>query len=606
MLVPIIAVYLALVVPAALSQGINWDEQVDLTIASSYLDGSAGFIVGSDDDASQTRLPMYSVALLSMVTGTLSLALARMVSVGVSALTVIGIYVFCRRWLDTPKAIAAAVIVATSPYFLAFAGLAFTEGDAFITCAAVWVLIAGSELLRKRTVGAAVLAGCALGLAVSSKFFGVALIPAVLLALFVSGTQTSSGGERRAAVKVAPAIAPIEIFQGSTGRPGHVVADLRSFLGNDLIRYLLTVALSAALLSWGWLNRRRAVSRVLASVIIVMASVLTFFVVPPVHTTNTGVVRELFARSSHVGTSVDQVIEFAVFHAFVLVLKPGILIGIGLIVGFFAALVRLRRRPELRLPVFMATSYLGFVSLTPVAQPFYMMPVFALLAVLMADWLIETGRTHRRLFVGIVLASVATVGWDLEASYPDFALNGYQWTGERFLAGRATLGYRGIAQVRANGVQDMLLWARDNVPGGDTVVGFISERHIVRALAPDPAYVYIDAFDESFERTCPDLACADWVFTEINAHILQRYDGSQPEASIYRYRFDRAMLESQFEKVLALTSAYDIEVAQVWRRRTSRGPAELAIMTGPAWCGGSLLNSSILQRCSPAPTLPGS
>jgi hypothetical protein len=579
-LVPIVAVYLALVVPATLSQGINWDEQVDLTIASSYLDGGEGLIVGSDVDKSQTRLPMYSVALLSMVAGSLSLTLARLVSICVSALTVIGVYVFCRRRLDPAKAVVAAAIVATSPYFLAFAGLAFTEGDAFVTCATVWTLIAGSNLMQKRTVGAAALAGCALGLAVSSKFLGVALIPAVLLAVFVSGTHsnsniTSDAGKRRAIANVVSATAPIGLLQPSTGPLTRVIADLRSFLGNDWIRYLLTLALSAVMLSWIWLHRRRVVSDILASGIVVTASVLTFFVVPPVHTTNSHIVRDLLAKSSGAGITVAQVAEFAAFHAFVLVLKPGILIGLGLAAGVVAALVHFRSRPELRLPVLMAVFYFGFVSLTPVAQTFYMMPVFPLLAILMADWLVETGRRSRPLLVAILLAVVSTIGWDLAASYPDFALNGYQWTGERYLAGRATLGYRGIAQIRANGVEDLLMWAQDNVAEGDTVAGFISERHIVRALAPDPAYVYIDAFEASFERTCPELACADWVFTEINSHILQRYDGSQPDASIYRYRFDRALLESQFEKVLSIVSAYDIEVAQVWRRRTPRGPVGL-------------------------------
>ncbi|MEJ2542311.1 MAG: glycosyltransferase family 39 protein, partial [Gemmatimonadota bacterium] len=508
-LVPLVVAYLSLVVPSTLPQGINWDERVDLTIAESYLDGPDGFITGSTDDLTQTRLPMYSVALLALATGSLTLGLARMVSVAVGVLTLLGVYVFCRICLDRSKAAVATAIVATSPYFLAFAGLAFTEGDVFIACATVWVLVAGSWFLRKRTAGAAALTGGALGLAVSSKFFGVALIPAVLAVLWTSrpGQAPHRNGDPRPAaggVFMLGVAAPLMAWRAVLS------GNLASGVAHDLVRLGLVTALMAAFTVWVWPLRRESVSRTVASFIVVTGSVLTFLLVPLVHTTNGRIIGRLLSTTSGSGISGPQVAEFAAFHAGVLLLKPGLLIGLGLLAGSVMALLDLHGRSELRLPSAMAAAYFGFASLTPVAQTFYMMPVFPLLAILMADWLVEVGRRRRRLSVALLAGCVLSVGWDLTATYPNFALNGYQWTDARYLAGRATLGYRGIAQIRTDGIDEVLRWASQNIPGGDTVVGFIEGPHLVRSLEPDPKYRYVNGLVAGPGRDCRDLSCGDW------------------------------------------------------------------------------------------------
>src|SRR5215204_2466406 len=65
----IAALYLALELPTVGTFGILWDEQNDLDVARSYLSTPAGWLAGSAEDPTQTRLPMYTAAVLFALTG---------------------------------------------------------------------------------------------------------------------------------------------------------------------------------------------------------------------------------------------------------------------------------------------------------------------------------------------------------------------------------------------------------------------------------------------------------------------------------------------------------------------------------------------------------
>ncbi len=93
----IIVLYTALLLPTIGRQGISWDEQTDILIARAYIAGPAGWFIGSNLGPSQTWLPMFTVALLYALTGTDNLLTARLLSAFVSALTIVGVYVFCAR-----------------------------------------------------------------------------------------------------------------------------------------------------------------------------------------------------------------------------------------------------------------------------------------------------------------------------------------------------------------------------------------------------------------------------------------------------------------------------------------------------------------------------
>ena len=94
-----VAVYLLLVVPSVDRQGINWDEHTDLTVAAAYLD-EVGLWAGSSGDLNQTRLPMYLGGLLFRAAGDVTLHGARLLSCAVGVLTLLGVWVFCRRELS--------------------------------------------------------------------------------------------------------------------------------------------------------------------------------------------------------------------------------------------------------------------------------------------------------------------------------------------------------------------------------------------------------------------------------------------------------------------------------------------------------------------------
>ena len=151
-------------------QGISWDEQTDIDIARAYLTQPDGWLRGSPSDPSQTRLPMAVVAVVYTLLRTDDLLTARLVSCFVGALTIIGVFVFCKRDFDSKTGLLAGAILATSPFFLSFAKTAFTETDIYVACAFVWLLVAMSRLRESGTVGWAAVTAVVLGLALSGKF----------------------------------------------------------------------------------------------------------------------------------------------------------------------------------------------------------------------------------------------------------------------------------------------------------------------------------------------------------------------------------------------------------------------------------------------------
>ena len=182
-LVLVIIVYTCLLVPTAGLYRVAWDEQTDMEIACSYIPERGGRLHGSLLDTRNTGLLMYSVAIVFALLRTRSLLTARLVSCLLGAFTIIGVYVFCKRKYDHRKALLACSILATSPYFLSFARVAFVEGDIFAACGLAWLLVCVSILQEKRTAGWAAVTALVLGLTLSAKLLAVAALPAVFILL---------------------------------------------------------------------------------------------------------------------------------------------------------------------------------------------------------------------------------------------------------------------------------------------------------------------------------------------------------------------------------------------------------------------------------------
>ena len=112
---------------------------------------------------------MFGTALIFRLLGISDLLLARLVSVAVGGLTILGIYIYGKERFSQESGLLAAVLLAISPFFLSFAKVAFTETDVFLACTLTWFLVAFSRVHEEPTIGRAVVAGLILGLSISTN-----------------------------------------------------------------------------------------------------------------------------------------------------------------------------------------------------------------------------------------------------------------------------------------------------------------------------------------------------------------------------------------------------------------------------------------------------
>jgi 4-amino-4-deoxy-L-arabinose transferase-like glycosyltransferase len=113
---------------------------------------------------------------------------------------VLGGYLFARELYGQSAAYVAAILCALSPSLLAHGRLAST--DMGVACFVFWATYACWRLLRRPGVWRLALAGAACGLAISSKFTALVLLPALVVwgagAVFFPGQQEASEGRLQA------------------------------------------------------------------------------------------------------------------------------------------------------------------------------------------------------------------------------------------------------------------------------------------------------------------------------------------------------------------------------------------------------------------------
>lgn len=583
-----VLVYLVLILPALSVHGLANDELIDLRVALAYLRDPWGWLVGSDGDASQARLPMYTTAVANFILGTESLKVSRLLSVLYGALAIGGAYLFCVRNLTPLKGVFAALLLAISPYYLAFTKVGMTEGDALVALTGVFLALATAELCRRPTVGTAGLTALAGGLAVSAKVPVAVLMPAVFLAFMIMRHgRTHTPAAASTSLLLVPLLAGLAVLVAGWWYPSpdniYVVdRPYRNQPVSYLVLHITLVGGALALAAVGaWLWRERPVGRFTATVLVAAGSALTFFVIPPVHTTNPGIIQEL-ARMAAAGEGLPEGLRYSalVFHFLVIGVKSGPAMGVLLLGSCVAALWFIRKRPVLLIPLSFIVASVAMYVFTGRAQTFYMIGVMPLLAILAADVLGEILRRSRYLFAGILaLVSLNAVA-DLARSWPDMHLNGYQYLGERYIAHRATLGYKGVAQTPSDGNYQVMQWALENVEPGKRVVTYLRERMRIHFMGPRPSirFQVRDGFDPRV-----GLDEADYVLLHINA-TLRQFDSSRVpliveqrsdvrdlggvrRESIHVYPFDRDELHRDFDKVYAVERAFGVEVASVWRRK---------------------------------------
>jgi hypothetical protein len=567
-------VYVSLAMPLVVRQGAHWDEQTDLGIAAAYLDGPLALFVGSTDDAINTRLPMLVVALLGPTGAELSVRNARLVSLALGVSTLIGSYWLACLLFDRRRGLLAAALLATSPYFLAYSPLALTEGDAFVAAAGVWIAIAAARFAAKPTWLRAAVLGLALGLGIGAKVSAIAFVPAVGLGTLLPSALAAPRSSRRVLLReswpwLAVMLALAAWLLVQTVATGTALPPLGQWvpliLQRRSVRYLLVFAAWAGLVGWAWRARARTASAPGRLLVPPLLAALTVFVFPPDHTTNSAIFRITAQTSMSSGHEITPLFlaEVAAFHFMVLLLKPSVPIGAALWAGVAYAAATLRRRPQLTTLVAMIAFYEVFLFILPLAQVRYQMAVFPLVVIVGSDFLVTLGGRHRLAAILVALVVAAGLVYDYRSCYPDLNLNGYQWLGSRYFAGRATLAYRGIGQVGEDGVEQALRWCEANVERTAAVVSYVSARNLVGYLLPRPPFVLIDGLTDR-----DALARADYVLTSINGDLVDGDGPDNPTGDPFKYpSYDRAALERDFTPVFSVRRSFDIEVASVWRRR---------------------------------------
>ena len=576
-LAAVIILYAVLALPMIDQIGISFDEQTDLIIAQSYDAEPYGWLHGDDMDPTNVRLPMYLSWLTFDLTGN-DLYSARLTSCILGILTLIAVFLYCCREFSPATGLTACMIMAISPYFLAFSKVAFTEGDIFITCFTAWLLFFVSTVKRKPTLKWITATGLCLGLVISAKASGAALVCATIIALPLPPN-------RRNHQPTAPTSLPftkIIILLGMMTMVLIVVGIGYYFTGAESLtqlpekyaairgryifrHYLLALSIWLLVLAIMIKYRKRTTTCWWSLLLILGLAAITFFVIPPVHITNPTIITSLadiFLSSSN-AFSWNFAGEALSLHFWVLLLKSGIILGAGLWLGILTALWRCRKQPALRIPLIFFLAYFAFLVLKMVhAQTYFMMPLYPLAAIFLADLLVLAYKDYRKITLTIIACGLLTTTYDLIRTYPYVHLNGYQWLGEKYLSGRSTLGYRSIVQTPSDGLEQALSWIQNNVAGGERLYYFTYADHIVRPRMRQAGILFLNGFHPIYS-----MDQANYVLIHINATINDGRGQNNHQGSIYKYYYDQEKLKKDFRKVYSEKRPFGLEVASVWYRK---------------------------------------
>lgn len=491
----ILALYLLLLFPTISRQGISWDEQNDLWVAQSYLQ-PGGWLTGSPIDPSQTRLPMaFSAIFMALLSGS-DLLISRAASVLVGGLTIFGVYTYARLHFTVRDALLASFLLAINPFFLAFARVAFTETDIYLACAFIWLLVAFHRWQVQPTWGHAALIGLLFGVCLSTKFTALAILPAVCIGFFLSARKTR--------IENSP----------------------------DTLSAL---------------------------VLFVLVSALAFFILPPEHYTNPAILESILWRGQYeLKFNLSFRKEAASLHALCLLLKPSPLLGASLLIGAVFAFIKQKTTGH-RLPLMITLFYTGGLLILPIAQTFYTVPLLPILSLFSANLLLFLVQKSRRVGIGLLIIIMA--GWllDMVISYPDYHLNGYQYLGDRIIAGRSSIGYRSVVQTPSDGTQQIFEWLNEHARPGERVLAAVIDWHIVESSVNRSDYIIESAFDR------PVSSRPDYFVEQINALIWQGWGLDTPRF-IWRRPYNLTYLKENYQKVFSVQRRFGIEMASVWKR----------------------------------------
>lgn len=476
---------------------ILWDEQVDHDIAVG-LRTSPLFGEQPTLDGSQMRLPMYVNALVFALTGRDDLMVMRAVSVVIGAVTVLAAGGLARALFGPLVGALTALLLGTSPYFLAYARVAMTEGDVFLACLytlTTWAFVAHDRRPSgTRWIACAVL----LGLAVGSKLHGAILILVPVLLTFTrrgedrpSADRPAAGGPPRfhRAVIAGLFVIALTLIPGAVARESDALSEAAarsmSTVGWGLACVLWIIGLRAGLRADPARPGRWVALAGLAGF-----ALITVCVWMPVHLLEHEIPRTIARRVLQWDDAVPLARwgDHLRLYAGIVAIKQTVPWGIACFAGLSWAVVRAWGDRRWRPPLIGFLAYVTALCFLPLRQTFYLMAVYPLLMVMLAAFIVHIGLVARRLGRPVAVAWVICVagmlthlGYRVAAAYPHFHLHGHELVGNRWL-GAESRGYRNLIQTPSDGVASLIRWCDEHASPGDRVVSYLWEDHIIDRL----------------------------------------------------------------------------------------------------------------------------
>ncbi len=502
---------------------ILWDEQVDHDIAVGLRDHPFG-LPEETLDASQTRLPMYLSAVLFALTGRDDLALARGISLVAGAATILAAAALANACFGPLVAALSSILLALSPYFLAFARISMTEGDILFSLFATLALLAFVRHLERPTAKSWLLATVLFALALGAKAFAIFLIPVFAVLAFSTKAVADPPPPSPLIKKLPKLIAvAIAILVG----------------GTILAHFSQAVAICAwAILSLYWLYLAYFILRygllpqgnVSRLVGMISLAVVTCCVLMPAHLTDPQIAREFLRRLLRWDNSYPLAIwsDHLRLYAGIVLIK--LTLPWGILTAAALAYAALKERDDRRWrPCILAfVFYVIFLCLLPLRQSFYLMAVYPMILIIAAAAVVELGRRLERwsskaarLWMVALIALLVHLGLNMYRAYPHFHLYGYNLIGDRWL-GAPSRGYRNLIQTPSDGVASLIRWCETDprVHRGDRVVSYLWEERIIDHLLPSQPHFTLVRRGLSQDRgdppPPPSLEGADFVLIHIN------------------------------------------------------------------------------------------
>lgn len=456
-----------------------WDERVDLDIAAAL---SHAPIRGEAKplDPTQFRLPMYVTAAVFAISGHDDLAAGRAVSIAVGAIGVVLAGGLAWRLFGAATAAWTAVLLALSPYYLAYGRIAMTEGDIFLATTVTGASWAFAAFVERPTSGRWLLTGIALGLAIGAKAYAIVLV--AMFAMCMPKLPQRKGGRGLwLALLAAACAAAVTLIAVAAWRADTIVAWIVFACG--------LVAVCAAT----WRADAADLGRWRAWIGLVIVAGLTWGALMPEHVTRSGMLRGLAGRSvqwdhrAPFGLLADQLR----LYAGVVLVKGTLLIGVLSVGAMVYGLSRARSDWRWRLMAGSVAVWIVAMCALPLRQTFYLMGIYPLLMAVTAAGGVTLIRWmgRRRAVLGVLglatvaIAPTARIGLRAAEAYPDFQLFPTDVIGTRWMGAEAR-GYRNLIQTNSDGVEDVVRWCLANVPAGSRVVSYLWEDPIIDRLTP--------------------------------------------------------------------------------------------------------------------------